>query len=147
MHPALMAMSHWLRWFTSFLHRLTFDSVFMGMINNKNMYIALLLFTSSFEHHIPFKKQLTAFNIEESAVVAWHSLKVLSVLKLIICTDNHWFFYTQLFPWFTITVCLMVYYMPFFTMPLPTAPLRYKHMLIPMWKSLSLTSATSTSNN
>lgn len=101
-------------------------------------------FYFSLEHHIPFEKQLTTFNIEESAIVAWHSLKVLSVLKLIICTDNHRFFYTRLFPWFTITVYLMVYHMSFFTVSLPTTPLRYRHMLIPMWKSLSLTSATST---
>ena len=42
------------RWFTSFLHRLTFDSVFIDMVNNK-----------LFGHHIPFEKQLTAFRYKK----------------------------------------------------------------------------------
>lgn len=35
MLSALLAMSRWLRWFTSFLHRLTFDSVLWDRINTK----------------------------------------------------------------------------------------------------------------
>ena len=43
-----------------------FDSIFMGMVNNKTMY-CFCCFLFSLEHHILFEKQLTAFNIEESA--------------------------------------------------------------------------------
>lgn len=39
MFPALCLCPHWLEWFTSFLHRFTFDSVFVGMVNNKMLLI------------------------------------------------------------------------------------------------------------
>lgn len=52
-----MAMSRWLRWFTCYLHRLTFDSVFVGMVNNKNELSSRSrkLFTDLFRHrHFTF---------------------------------------------------------------------------------------------
>ena len=64
-----MAMSRWLRWFASFLHRLTFDSVFVGIVNNKTMYcFCYFLFLADIT--FLFEKQLTAFNNEESANIA-----------------------------------------------------------------------------
>lgn len=39
-----------------------FDSVFVGMVSTKNVYYFFPL-----DHHIPFTKQLTAFNKEEDA--------------------------------------------------------------------------------